>query len=102
MRKYKYTNIIVLEVCWIVSSCSKHGLWSDSFYKEYSIVIPYLQGFFLCILGVVLGECIGILDIQGFISEVKGYILSYIFEVLLKVVSKFFFGHEMGEFFFFL
>jgi hypothetical protein len=49
------------------------------------MVLPYLKGSFY-ILGVVHGECFGSLDVQGCISEVKGYIISYIFEVLLREV----------------
>jgi hypothetical protein len=39
------------------------------------MVLPYLKGFSLYFC-VVHGECFGIFVVQGFISEVKGYILS--------------------------
>jgi hypothetical protein len=42
------------------------------------MVVPYLNGSSLY-SSVIQGECFGIFNVQEFISEVKGYILSYIF-----------------------
>jgi hypothetical protein len=35
--------------------CSKHGLWSDSFHKEYLMVLPYLKGsLYIVVLFIVI------------------------------------------------
>ena len=57
MRKYKYTCVSLYwghAEYWFVSY--KHGLWSDSFLKDYLMVLPYLKGF-LYILVLLFCGC---------------------------------------------
>jgi hypothetical protein len=53
------------------------------------MVSCYLKGSSLYILGVVYGECFGILDVLRFIFEILLWILSCIFEFLLHSASTF-------------
>jgi hypothetical protein len=58
-------SIIVLDMCWIVLSCRKHGLWSDSFHKEYLMVLPYLKGSSLYILVLFMVNVLVSLEFKG-------------------------------------
>jgi hypothetical protein len=45
--------------------CSKHGLWSDSFHKEYFMVLPYLKGSLYIIVFILVWLYFGISKVKG-------------------------------------
>jgi hypothetical protein len=49
--------------------CSKHGLWSDSFHKEYLMVLPYLKGSLYIIVLFMVNVLVS-LEFKRFIYEV--------------------------------
>jgi hypothetical protein len=62
------------------------------------MVLPYLKVSSLYFIGIVHRECGCILDVQAFVYKVLWWIVSYIFEILLKVVSDIIIGHKVGNF----
>jgi hypothetical protein len=82
--------------------CSKHGLWSDSFHKEYLMVLPYLKGSSLYSCVVYGVNVLVFLKFKGLFLKFKGLFFFFISRFTTSGIRALSWAKKGRFFFFFL